>query len=407
MKSLSNQQVDLAVTALQKLMDSRPMTQTELAQVSGINQSTISKIVVARTQTPSAEILKKLFQAAGLRLDDVLNETDVLRQEILGYLATPLTGVAKDEKRDSELRKVVQKIEEAASSSEFADVPFDLYWPGNFTHPVRNPEFPAGTVYLTDRSRASTHDFVILLCAEPSFGVGQENEISTQAGIPAIRLIPEGTSRMMLGSFIKRIDVKFTGSLKTEIKFDQEEFLKALREIRRLYFQNRFLFKGVNGAGFGDRLRKLIDTRFSGGYLKFAEQLGVDNSYLNVMMNDHHSVSNPSVRLLKRMAAMLQEKVGYIIGESEETDPVWLESNASWHAWVTETDGLDAKTAVTVKDEWRKNYCAQQAQPSMASFRKPSPAMKKTDWDTIYKRKRKEIDAEKRRKADGDRPQLF
>src|SRR6266849_1351623 len=388
MRELSNHQTDLAITSLQRLMDSRGLTQTELAQLSGVNQSTISKII-ARSQIPSVENLKKLFQAVGFKLSDVLSETEGVGHEILGYLATPLTAVAKDEKCDSELANVVRRIKEVASCSEFAELPFDLYWPGDFTHPVRNPQFPAPQVYLTDRSRASTHDFLILFCAEPSFGVGQENEIATQAGIPAIRLIPEGTSRMMLGSFVKRIDIKFTGSLKTGIKFNDRELLDALREIRRLYIQNRFLFKNLNGIGFGEHLRRSVDTR-SGSYLKFAEQLGVDVSYLNAMMDEHPSVSNPSMRLLKKMAAILQEDIGYLIGETETADPIWIESNASWHAWATETPGLDAAVAITIRDQWRDDYRSQRAQPSMASFRntKKTP-MQKADWDRTYKKRTK------------------
>jgi transcriptional regulator with XRE-family HTH domain len=145
MRELSNQQIDLAVTTLDRLMNSRGLTQTELAQLSGVTQSTISKII-ARSQVPSGEILKKLLQAIGLKLADVLNETDGLGHEILGYLATPLTGVVRDEKCDKELRRVVAEIKRIASSNEFADLPFELYWPGDFTHPVKNPEFPASQV---------------------------------------------------------------------------------------------------------------------------------------------------------------------------------------------------------------------------------------------------------------------
>src|SRR6266852_3732892 len=47
-----------------------------------------------------------------------------------------------------------------------------------------------------------------------SYGVGQENEIATQAGIPAVRLIPQrGVSRMMLGSFVRAINVRYEGTL--------------------------------------------------------------------------------------------------------------------------------------------------------------------------------------------------
>jgi len=43
---------------------------------------------------------------------------------------------------------------------------------------------------------------LVIFCGEPSYGVGQENEIATQAGTPAIRLVPPKMSRMMEGSFM-------------------------------------------------------------------------------------------------------------------------------------------------------------------------------------------------------------
>jgi len=393
MKSLSNERIDFAVSTLKRLMNSRGMTQLQLAQLSDVNQSTISKVING-SQSPSLENLKKLFQAVGLKLSDVLNETDELGREILGYLATPLTGAVKDRQADAEVRRVVRQNKEIDSSPEFADVPFDLYWPGDYTHPLSNPEFPPGHVYLTDRSRASTHDFIILFCAEPSYGVGQENEIATQAGIPAIRLIPEGMSRMMLGSFVKSIDLGFRGSLRQGIVFSTDEMRSALTEIRRLYFHYRPLYKELNGKGFGERLRKLIDTR-TGNYTKFAEDLGVNLAYLQVLMDEHPSVSNPSFRLLQKMAVILQEDIGYLMGRSEEFDPIWTESKLSWRAWATETPGLDAAVAISIKDDWRDQYRSQKLQPSSSSFRKPIRAMQKTDWDALYKERVKKLNATK------------
>jgi len=251
-------------------------------------------------------------------------------------------------------------------------------------------------VYLTDRSRASTHDFIILFCAEPSYGVGQENEIATQAGIPAIRLVSDGMSRMMLGSFVKSIDIVFSGSLRRGINFNAEDLRRALREVRRLYFHYRPLFKELNGKGFGERLRKLIDTR-TGDYKKFAEDLGVSLSCLHALMDEHPTVSNPSLRLLQKMAVILQEDVGYLIGKSEESDPIWTESKVSWHAWATETPGLDAAVAINIRDEWRDQYRAQKTEPSASSFRKSIRAMQKTDWDALYK--------ERMRKSNGPHKQ--
>lgn len=113
-----------------------------------------------------------------------------------------------------------------AEEAQFANPDFDIYWPGDYTHPKNHAHISAPHVYVTDRSRASSHDFIILLCGPPSYGVGQENEIATQAGVPAIRLVPlEGLSRMMLGSFIRTMDITYHGGLQSRITFGIENTL--------------------------------------------------------------------------------------------------------------------------------------------------------------------------------------
>src|SRR5258708_6553779 len=99
MKELTNEQVEYAVGRLVRLVENRGYTQKQLEEVSGVNQSTISKILSSRQglgdkYKPSEETLAKLFKAIGLKLGDILNESDRLAGELLGYLATPLTGLS-------------------------------------------------------------------------------------------------------------------------------------------------------------------------------------------------------------------------------------------------------------------------------------------------------------------------
>ena len=241
-------------------------------------------------------------------------------------------------------------------------------------------------VYLTDRSRASTHDFIILFCGDPSYGVGQENEIATQAGIPAIRLIPpKGISRMMAGSFVRAIDIHYSGTLDTEIKFDREHLFRALQDIRKLYFRHRALYRGLNSDAFGNRLRRLVDDR-SGAYVQFADDLGISLDYLHTLMQEPFSVSNPSARLLNRIATLLGTRVGYLLGESEETDPIWVESNASWRKWITASTGIDGGLAVQLRDKWRDTYqlARRTRELSSVSFRNSQKLMEVKDWDRQY-----------------------
>src|SRR5688572_5181713 len=324
MKELTQEQTEYAVGRFVRLMESRKYTQTQLEQISGVNQSTISKIASSRHDAdgtdryrPSEEVLAKLFKAMGLKLSDILNESDRLPGEILGYLATPLTGLS--DVADQELRRVVQLIQGIAADPQFGSPRFELYWPGDHTHPKQHLDVSANQVYITDRSRASTHDFIVIFCGAASYGVGQENEIATQAGVPAIRLLPPSISRMMTGSFISAHDVHYSGSLETQIALDKSELRQAFQEIRKVYYRHQALYKGMNGDGFGSRLRRLIDERCN-GYEQFAVDLGVSLSYLHILMEEPIAVSNPSLRLLKRMAVRLGERIAFIVGESEESD---------------------------------------------------------------------------------------
>ena len=66
-------------------------------------------------------------------------------------------------------------------------------------------------------------------------------------------------------------------------------------------FRHRASFCGVNGNDFGKRLRALLDDR-SGDYQGFAADLGVNLLYVESLMNEPFTVSNPSARLLSGWA---------------------------------------------------------------------------------------------------------
>lgn len=314
MENLTIEQSAFAVATLENLVNARGLTQNQLEHLSNVKQSQISKIL-SRQADPTRDVLVKLFKALGLKLEDILHDAPTSPvDEILGYLATPLTAVVACDRQNTELERVVSELRRLASSLEFLDPRFNLYWPGDYTHPTRHPDFKPSQVYLTDRSRASTFDFIVIFCAAPSYGVGQENEIATQAGLPSLRLIPKAISRMMSGSFLQAIDVEYSGTLESGIVFDGHDVVRALTEIRKTYFRHRALFRGMNGNDFGDRLRKLMDGR-SGDYIGVASDLGINLLYLESLMTEPFAVSNPSARLLRRMGLLLNVSVGYLLGK--------------------------------------------------------------------------------------------
>lgn len=382
MATLNEESLQFVVRRLEKLRGSRNMSQKEWAELSGVGQPTISKILSGELR-PSENMLGKLCGAFGLTLPGVLEQIDPQRRHMVGYLATPLTALVKSTAAESELKRVVESIRRVASDEEFRNPEFEIYWPGDHTHPVRNADIKPETVYLKDRSTASTYDFLLILCAQPSYGVGQENEIATQAGIPAIRLVPSGLSRMMTGSFLLSRDVGFSGDLSSGVSFDQDALKQAFHWTRRLNFNHQALYARLNGRGFGERLRQLISDR-SGDYRRFADDVGIALHYLHALMDEPIAVSNPSARLLKRISSLLRVSVGHLMGENDEDDPVWVESHASWKSWMLDGSPKDGGVALRMRDTWRAQYDAVKFEESIASSRRPLRAMSVLDWQKVY-----------------------
>jgi transcriptional regulator with XRE-family HTH domain len=381
MNDLSHEQTEVAITMLDLILQSRKMTQQQLAGMSHVSQPTIAHII-NRTRPPSREQLTKLFDAMGLKLESIL-ELDEQPEAISGYLATPLTGIVGDPRKEAVLLDVVNKIREIVKAPEFREPPFELYWPGDHSHPDKNAELSAEAVYLMDRSRAATKDFVIMVCADPSYGVGQENEIATQAGVPVIRLVPPRLSRMMTGSFADAKDVPYEGSLATGLRFNVELLKEHLRDVRVTHFHRRTLYKNLNGNAFGKRLERLINERTKGAAF-FAYDLGVNVSYVLSLIREPLAVSNPSTMLLKRMARRLDTKLSYLLGEDAETDPVWIESHEALRRWLTKTPDVPALAFFAIRDEWRAEYQSYRNAASIASNRAPQ-LMSEQLWDARYR----------------------
>ena len=131
MSELTREQVEYAVGRLVRLVESRGTTQTQLEQASRVNQSTISKIFSgwqepgADKYSPSEEILTKLFAAIGLKLNNILNESDRFADQLVGYMATPLTGISAA--ADKEIRRVVKLVSDIAAGEEFSAPKFEIY----------------------------------------------------------------------------------------------------------------------------------------------------------------------------------------------------------------------------------------------------------------------------------------
>jgi transcriptional regulator with XRE-family HTH domain len=383
MEHCTKGQLEYVLNYIKQVSQSRHLKQTVLEQDSGVPQPTISRLFGGQLD-PTLDLLRKLCMGLGTNIEEVLHTPERSVPYLLGYVATPLTGLSDAE--DRELRRLVLQLKAMAGPDAFPDPRIELHWPGDFTHPKLNPEHTAQQVYRKDRASASTCNFLVMLCLSSSYGVGQENEIAAQAGNPAIRFLPPTVSRMLGGSLLHAIDIKFTGSLSKGIDFDPEDFIHALTWIQQTYFLQQPMYGHLNGNEFGDRLAHLLAKRVSNRQ-EFAAKLGVAEHYLEVLLHESFVVSNPSARLLKRLGRLLCVSVGYLLGESKEADPVWIDSHASWRSWIR-TPGIEAGPALEVMDDWEADYImkASQCEPGYASHRNDLTVRTKKDWDIEYQK---------------------
>jgi transcriptional regulator with XRE-family HTH domain len=135
------------------------------------------------------------------------------------------------------------------------------------------------------------------------------------------------------------------------------------------------------------RLSTLIKDR-CGNNLTFSRRLGVNIRCVDALLNESLAVSNPSAQLLKRMSIILHVTVGYLLGETEETDPIWAESMANWNEWACNSWGLDASVVVALRNEWRDRLRQERKlESSPISTRSVSQirkAMSIEDWQVLY-----------------------
>ena len=137
MRDMKREEIEYAIGRLEVYMASRGLNQSDLEELSNVEQSTISKIL-HRKQEPSLENLQKLFEGLGLQFTDVIRAAaDRLPKNLQGYLATPLTGLT--DQQDASVRAVVDIVRRRSGGAEFSSPPINIYWPGEHTHPKRNP----------------------------------------------------------------------------------------------------------------------------------------------------------------------------------------------------------------------------------------------------------------------------
>ncbi len=148
-----------------------------------------------------------------------------IQTKLRAYLACALTDLG-----DSERKRVYALCKQMKTLC--AEHGVSLYLPFEHTDPLAHAEAPAAVVYEQDRKQVITSDFILVFCVLASYGVGQENEIAADHGVPVIYLVQMGcrVSRMLLGSDTRKtiIEYKTETDLMTQLRACLQDSVPAL-----------------------------------------------------------------------------------------------------------------------------------------------------------------------------------
>src|SRR5689334_10294059 len=104
MEGYTREQLEYVLNYVKQVYGSRDYKETTLAADSGVAQSTVSRLFNGRIE-PTVDVLRKLCTGLGTNFEEVVRTPQRVAPYLLGYVATPLTGLSDDQ--DRELRKLV------------------------------------------------------------------------------------------------------------------------------------------------------------------------------------------------------------------------------------------------------------------------------------------------------------
>src|ERR1035438_8357817 len=92
MEHYGKEQLEYVLNYVRQVYESRQLKQTTLAADSGVEQSTISRLFNERME-PTVDVLRKLCTGLGTNFEEIVRTPQRAAPFLLGYLATPLTGL--------------------------------------------------------------------------------------------------------------------------------------------------------------------------------------------------------------------------------------------------------------------------------------------------------------------------
>lgn len=301
-------------------------TQDDLAQAAKLSQSEVCKVEKGRVKDVTKETVGKLAVAfnvdpgrlaLGTPFAHFFGESDTLPTgtliecpPIMAYFASALTGL--DDTQLAELKELDQTVEAVCNS--YDRYPVVLYRPRLTTSPQDNPLIADRDVYEIDSGRVASSDILILAAIFPSLGAGMELQMAYDCCTPVILLTKNGIrlSKMATGCPVRKKVVTY-GSIR-ELP---ERLADGLNEIIPIIAEHRLGYEQSDneseGLSLGQRIRHLRAELHDLTEADLARMVGVDTACIEYLESKPEQISNPSLRLLKKIARALLTSDSYIL----------------------------------------------------------------------------------------------
>jgi transcriptional regulator with XRE-family HTH domain len=303
----------------------RQYTQETLRDLSGISQAEISRIERGRYQEIKVETIVNLaiafevdpaelvrateFATLFGQAATLANEPSYSGTPYTVYFASALTGLNEEQFREiQELDEQVHKICQGYTAHSVV-----LYRPRLKTAPQTNPDIPEYDVYAIDRRIVSASDIVILAAPFPSLGAGMEVQLAYQgcASLVILEKRRVKVSKMVLGCPVRKVIVQY------ELPFGLANKLPAaldnvISDLANLRFADTASLDENKELEVGDRIRRLREQRGLEPEA-LAKMVGIEAAGIEAIETLPEQVSNPSLKLLRRIARALESSEAYII----------------------------------------------------------------------------------------------
>ncbi|MBV9927524.1 MAG: helix-turn-helix transcriptional regulator [Acidobacteria bacterium] len=338
----------------------RHWTQENLADRAGLSQSEVSRIEKGRFRDLNEETVRSLARAFEIAPETLAQNTPFAtlfgQSETLvcgpvyeglpftAYFASALTGL--DDERLTEVESLDEKVDQICRA--YQHYPIFLYRPRLYTSPKFNPETSARAVYDIDQERVSTADLLILAAVFPSLGAGMELQLALQSCSSVVLLTKKGNplSRMVQGCPAEKVIVEYD-----DLREVEEGLSEALRSLMPRLAELRLSHIDPQGetAGFelGDRIRRLRRDRGNMKAGELARMIGVDEAYIQTLETKHEQISNPSLKILRRIARALSTSEAYVI--SGQQVPI-QQKDQRFNDHLRALDALVEETSMSAKD---------------------------------------------------------